>query len=359
MNNLSVMNSISLSAAIAFMIGGQPSLAGEPVAPAGMVWIPGAEFSMGSERPESRMNEKPVLKVRVDGFWLDEHDVTNAEFRKFVDATGYKTTAERPVDWEELKKQVAPGTPKPPDEALLPGSLVFNPTEGPVDLRKLDSWWSWTTGASWQHPEGPESNLEGREQHPVVQVSWEDAVAYAKWANKRLPTEAEWEFAARGGLEGKRYAWGDDFKPGGKFMTNTWTGDFPYKNTKEDGFERTSPVKTFPSNGYGLYDMGGNVWNWVSDLYRPDTHARTKLALAGASCHNPQGPPTSYNPGHPNQTVERVTKGGSFLCHVAYCESYRPSARRGTPPDTGMSHIGFRCALSGAGASKQQNNSKD
>jgi sulfatase modifying factor 1 len=314
-------------------------------APSGMVLIPGGEFTMGSDLPGSRANEKPVLKVRLDGFWIDEHDVTNAEFRKFVEATGYKTTAERPVDWEELKKQVPAGTPKPSDEMLKPGSLVFAPTDGPVDLREMNGWWRWTIGANWQHPEGPGSNLEGREQHPVVQVSWDDAVAYAKWVGKRLPTEAEWEYAARGGLDGKRFSWGDEFKPGGKFMTNTWTGAFPYRNTKEDGFIGTSPVKTFPPNGYGLYDMSGNVWNWVSDWYRVDTHARMKLE---PSCHNPQGPKTSYNPGHPEQTQERVTKGGSFLCHVDYCESYRPAARRGTPPDTGMSHIGFRCALSPA-----------
>jgi formylglycine-generating enzyme len=203
-------------------------------APSGMAWIPGGEFSMGSELEGSRLNEKPVVKVGVDGFWLGKHDVTNAEFRKFVEATGYKTTAERAVDWEEFKKQVAPGTSKPADEMLQPGSLVFQPTDGPVDLREMNSWWHWTIGANWQHPEGPKSNLDGREQHPVVQVSWDDAVAYAKWAGKRLPTEAEWEFAARGGLEGKRFGWGDEFKPGGKFMTNTWTGEFPYKNTKED-----------------------------------------------------------------------------------------------------------------------------
>jgi formylglycine-generating enzyme len=311
--------------------------------PPGMVKIPGGEFSMGSMLPGSKRNEQPVVKVKVDAFWIDEHDVTNAEFDKFVKATGYKTTAERPVDWDELKKQVPSGTPKPPDEMLQPGSLVFAPSEGPVDLREMNGWWRWTIGASWQHPEGPGSDLKGREDHPVVHVSWDDATAYAKWAGKRLPTEAEWEFAARGGLDGKRFAWGDEFKPDGKFMTNTWTGNFPYKNSKEDGFDGTSPVKSFPPNGYGLYDMGGNVWNWCSDWYRVDTHARLKLE---PSCHNPQGPKTSYNPGHPDQTEERVTKGGSFLCHVDYCESYRPAARRGTPPDTGMSHIGFRCVRS-------------
>jgi formylglycine-generating enzyme required for sulfatase activity len=308
--------------------------------PEGMVKIPGGEFFMGSERTESRMNERPVVKVQVDSFWIDEHAVTNAEFRKFVEDTGYQTTAERPVDWEELKKQLPPGTQKPPAENLLPGSMVFTPSEGPVDLSQMHNFWQWTHGADWQHPEGPASNLEGREQHPVVQVSWYDAAAYAKWAGKRLPTEAEWEFAARGGLDGKRFAWGDEFQPEGKYMANTWTGEFPYRNTEEDKFFGTAPVKSYPPNGYGLYDMGGNVWNWVSDWYRPDTHARLKLE---PSCHNPQGPRASFNPVNSNQTEERVTKGGSFLCHADYCESYRPSARRGTPPDTGMSHIGFRC----------------
>lgn len=313
----------------------------EAAAPLSMVWIAGGTFAMGSERPEARMNEKPVIQVTVDGFWIDEHDVTNAQFRQFVADTGYVTVAERPVDWEELKRQLAPGTPKPAEEMLQPGSMVFQPTKGPVDLRAMAGWWRWTHGATWQQPEGPGSDLAGREQHPVVHISWFDAVAYAKWAGKRLPTEAEWEFAARGQLEGKRFAWGDEFMPGGRHMANTWTGKFPYDNTKEDGFESTSPVKSYPPNAYGLYDMGGNVWNWVSDWFRPDTHARNKLVGA---CHNPKGPRSSLSIDFPNQIEERVTKGGSFLCHSDYCESYRPSARRGTPPDTGMSHIGFRCA---------------
>lgn len=295
---------------------------------------------MGSARPESRKNEQPVHEVKLHGFWMDVHSVTNEEFAKFVAATGYKTTAERAIDWEELKKQLPPGTPKPAEEMLQPGSLVFTPPKEKVDLRNMNAWWQWVRGANWQHPEGPNSDLKGREKHPVVQVSWEDAVAYAKWAGKRLPTEAEWEYAARGGREGKRFAWGDEFKPGGKSMANTWSGEFPVKNTEEDGYAGTAPVQSFPPNGYGLYDMGGNVWNWCSDWYRVDTHARAKLK--GVSV-DPQGPNSSYNPTNPYQTQERVTKGGSFLCQDTYCESYRPSARRGTPSDTGMSHIGFRC----------------
>lgn len=297
---------------------------------------------MGSDLPGGQANEKPVVKVEVEGFWIDEHDVTNAEFRKFVEATGYKTTAEQPESWEELKKQVPPGTPKPPDEMLQPGSLVFTPASGPVDLRDMSGWWRWTPGANWQHPEGPDSNLDGRDQHPVVQVSWYDAVAYAKWAGKRLPTEAEWEYAARGGLEGKRFVWGNEFRPGGKYMANTWTGEFPYKNTKEDGFAGTSPVKSFPPNGYGLYDMAGNVWQWTADIYRADMHARISENMCCSSSTTVSFDPTRLVV----DAEERVTKGGSFLCSASYCESYRPAARRGTPPDTGTSHIGFRCAKS-------------
>ena len=312
-------------------------------APEGMSWIPAGTFMMGNDLPGGRMDEKPVIKVTLDGFWMDTCDVTNAQFRKFVEATGYKTIAERPIDWEELKKQVPPGTPKPSDDQLRPGGVTFEAPEGAIDPKGEETWWAWTQGASWQHPEGPASDIKSRDEHPVVLIAWEDAVAYAKWANKRLPTEAEWEFAARGGLAGKRFGWGDEFKPGGKFMANAWTGTFPKKNTAEDGFPKTSPVKSFPANGYGLYDMGGNVWNWCADWYRVDTFARAKLA--GPVVVNPAGPTSSYSPGHPLQQ-ERVIKGGSWLCHVDYSEGYRPAARRGSPVDTGMSHLGFRCARS-------------
>jgi formylglycine-generating enzyme len=308
----------------------------------GMVWIPGGTFLMGTNDKESFPNERPAHFVQVQGFWMDEHDVTNAEFSKFVEATGYVTTAERKIDWEELKKEVAPGTPKPDDSALAPGALVFTPTSGPVPLSDLSAWWRWVHGANWRHPEGPESSIQGRENHPVVQVSWYDAAAYAQWAGKRLPTEAEWEFAARGGLESKRYVWGDEFKPGGKYMANTWQGLFPVRDSGEDGFVGTSPVGSFPANGYGLYDMAGNVWQWCSDWYRVDSHIE---AASKNVCRDPGGPAESYDPDDP-YTPKRVVKGGSFLCNPSYCESYRPSARRGTPPDTGSSHTGFRCIIS-------------
>jgi len=324
------------------------TLAADP-APPNMILIPAGTFTMGTDDPNSLPNERPAHAVRVSGFWMDEHDVTNAEFRKFVDATGYLTTAEKPIDWDEMKKQVPPGTPKPPDDMLKPGSLVYTPPNHPVDLRNMANWWTWTTGANWKHPQGPASTLDGKDNYPVVQVSWFDAAAYAKWAGKRLPTEAEWEFAARGGAaRNTRYYWGDEFKPNGKFMCNTFTGEFPFHNTAEDGFPTLAPVKSFPPNAFGLYDMAGNVWQWTADLYRADAHALAvnSLAATGAPCClNPTGPTECFNPTNlvPN-TTERVTKGGSFLCSPSYCESYRPVARRGTPPDTGTEHIGFRCA---------------
>ena len=312
-------------------------------APPGMAWIPEGTFLMGTNDKQSFPNERPAHLVQVNGFWMDEHDVTNAEFAKFVEATGYVTTAERPINWEDLRKQLPPGTPKPDEGALAPGSLVFTPTSGPVPLNDLSAWWRWVKRANWRHPEGPGSSIQGRENHPVVQVSWYDAVAYAQWAGKRLRTEAEWEFAARGGLESKRYVWGDDFRPGGKHMANTWQGVFPVRDTGEDGFVGTSSVGSFPANGYGLYDMAGNVWQWCSDWYRVDAHIE---AASKNVCRDPAGPAQSYDPEDP-YSPRRVVKGGSFLCNPSYCESYRPSARRGTPPDTGSSHTGFRCVISG------------
>lgn len=307
--------------------------------PEGMVWIPGGEFVMGSGDQSGPANERPAHRVKLDGFWMDEHEVTNAEFRKFVEETGYKTTAEIAPDWEEMKKQLPPGTPKPDDSLLVAGSMVFTPPVEAVPLNNVANWWQWVPGADWQHPTGPKSSIDGLDDHPVVHVSWDDANAYAKWAGKRLPTEAEWEYASRGGLKNQRFTWGEDDPLKNPRLTNIWQGHFPDKNTKEDGFDRTAPVKTYPANGYGLYDMAGNVWEWCSDWYRADAYL---AARSDSATVNPSGPDDSWDPNEP-YTPKRVTRGGSFLCHVTYCESYRPSARRGTSPDSGMSHMGFRC----------------
>ena len=311
-----------------------------------MVWIPGGEFVMGTDDESAWNTEKPAHRVRVSGFWMDETEVTNDQFAAFVKATGYKTLAERPVDWEELKKQVPPGTPKPAPEMLLPGSLVFTPPDHPVPLDDIGGWWSWTTGANWRHPEGPKSSIEGRGKHPVVHICWDDAMAYAKWAGKRLPTEAEWECAARGGLAGKRFPWGDDEPTDAKPRCNIWNGAFPWKNTLSDKYLRTAPVKSFPPNAYGLYDMAGNVWEWCSDLYRADEYDRLMALHKGALLVDPPGPRDSWDPDEAiDSTTKHVIRGGSFLCHKSYCESYRPSARRGQTPDTSMSHLGFRCVM--------------
>ncbi|HET6574809.1 MAG TPA: formylglycine-generating enzyme family protein [Fimbriiglobus sp.] len=313
----------------------------DPAGPPGMRWVPPGEFTMGSDAGPA--TERPAHRVRLDGFWIDEHEVTNVLFRAFVEATGYVTTAEKKPEWEELRKTLPPGTPRPPDDQLVPGSMVFTPPPGPVPLDNAAAWWRYVPGANWRHPEGPGSTIDGRDDHPVIHVSWDDAAAYARWAGKRLPTEAEWEYAARGGLARKRFTWGDDPPADDSKLANIWQGDFPYRNLMLDGWERTAPVKAYPPNGYGLYDMAGNVWEWCSDWYRADEYARR---AGRGPIANPAGPTESWDPNEP-WAPKRVTRGGSFLCHVSYCESYRPAARRGTAPDTGMSHLGFRCVTGG------------
>jgi formylglycine-generating enzyme required for sulfatase activity len=299
-------------------------------APQGMIWIPGGEFWMGSEDPMFP-DARPVHKVYVDGFWMDKTSVTNAQFSAFVKATGYVTVAERPVDPAQY-----PGAPA---EMLKPGAPVFVSPSGPVSLDSLLNWWRWQPGASWRHPQGPGSDIGGRDDRPVVQVAYEDAVAYAQWAGKRLPTESEWEFAARGGLDRKAFVWGDDRNPAGKHMANTYQGHFPDRNTAEDGFTGLAPVCSFPVNGYGLCDMSGNVWNWVSDWYRADYYET--LAAPGDVTRNPKGPERSFDPFEPG-VAKRVQKGGSFLCSDQYCSRYRPGGRGKGDPSTGASHVGFR-----------------
>lgn len=310
----------------------------------GMMWVPAGEFTMGSEATGARFDEQPSHRVRVDAFWIDVTEVTNAQFRVFVEATGYRTVAERPVDWEELRKQLPPGTPKPADEVLQPGSLVFTPPAHAVDLRDYSQWWTWTIGANWRHPNGPESTIEGKDDLPVVHIAWEDAAAYAKWANKRLPTEAEWERAARFGHDGERFTWGEMLLPDDRHMANIWQGTFPHLNTGDDGHLGVAPVKSYPPNDLGLYDMAGNVWEWTADRFRPDEYQQRVAELEpGGCCVNPKGPDTTVDPRNPFAADSRVQKGGSFLCHASYCESYRPSAKMAVPPDTGLSHTGFRC----------------
>ena len=317
-------------------------------APKSMVWIPGGDFLMGSEHQLARPNERPAHRVQVHGFWMDRTHVTNAQFTEFVKATGYVTTAERKPDWETLRVQVPEGTPRPPDSQLLAGAMVFVGTDQQVPLDDWSRWWSYMPGANWRHPAGPGSDIAGRDEHPVVQVSYEDAQAYARWAHKRLPTEAEWEFAARGGLEQATYTWGEEFTVNGQRMANTWdttTRPFPVVSARAGGAAGTSRVKTFPANGYGLYDMTGNAWQWVADWYRADYFEQ----MAGQGLiKDPHGPSDSYDPEDrfaPPRAPKRVTRGGSFLCNVDYCLSYRPSARRGNDPYNPMSHIGFRLVL--------------
>ena len=316
---------------------GEPPVATVP----GMVWIRGGEFTMGIDAELGWPDEKPAHRVRVDGFWIDETEVTNSQFATFVDAAGFVTTAEKAPSAEEILAQSPPGTPAPPQESLVAGSLVFTMTDGAVDLKDFSQWWRWTPGANWKHPEGPDSNLDGREDHPVVQVSWEDAVAYAKWAGKRLPTEAEWEIAARGGLIDQPYVWGDENPTDKADFANIWQGAFPHTNSKTDGFVRTAPVRSFKPNGFGVYDMAGNAWEWCADAYDRDAYARR----AGSKVISNPLTERGFDPRNP-RTLSRAQRGGSFLCNDKYCSRYRPSARHGLSPDTGMSHVGFRCVKS-------------
>ena len=311
-------------------------------APDGMVWIPGGEFSMGvapsaeaSDRGSTCANPladaQPIHRVRVDGFWMDRTEVTNEQFARFVRATGYVTVAERTPTAHEF--------PAAPLENLVAGSVIFDPPRHPVPLDNHFQWWSYRKRASWRHPLGDGSDLRGRERDPVVHVAFEDAEAYAKWAGKRLPTEAEFEFAARGGLSGKLYAWGDELQPAGRWMANTFQGHFPDLDTGDDGFEGIAPVASFPPNGYGLYDITGNVWEWVADWYRSDYY--TMLASLGVA-RNPLGPDTSLDPEDP-ETPKRVQRGGSFLCSNQYCARYLVGSRGKGEPSSGANHLGFRC----------------
>ena len=305
--------------------------------------VPGGVFTMGTDHPEGRPDERPAHKVKVGDFQIARTEVTNAQFAAFVEATGYLTTAERPIDWAVLKKQVPEGTPKPPDEVLVPGALIFTPPDGPVETTSPARWWRWTPGACWKHPDGPGSSIEGLEDHPVVHVSWDDAKAFCKWAGGRLPTEAEWERAARMGQDDRRFIWGDEFRPDDRIMCNTWDGRFPDLNTKEDGHLGTAPVGSFPPNELGLHDMAGNVWEWVADRFDVETYSRrTKDAGEDFVIIDPVGPDRSADPRNPLVTDSRVHKGGSFLCNPSYCSSYRPSARMASTPDSGLSHLGFR-----------------
>jgi len=305
----------------------------------GMVWIEGGTFMMGADNKQASPDEYPKHKVTVGGFWMDVTEVTNAQFAQFVNATNYITTAEKDLDWNEIKKQVEPGTPKPPDSMLKAASLVFKPAQSEVNLKDPGQWWEWKQGANWKHPEGPGSNIKGKENHPVVHVGWDDAVAYSKWANKRLPTEAEWEYASRGGLKNNIYNWGNENVDAGKPRCNYWQGTFPNKNDMKDGFYKSAPVKSFRPNGYGLYNIAGNVWEWCADWYHNDYYKQVNFPQG---IINPKGPGKSFDPEEP-YSPKRVTRGGSFLCNESYCSGYRCARRMKSSPDTGLEHLGFRC----------------
>ena len=310
-------------------------------APDGMVWIPGGEFSMGAQNPrdindvvgmQATTDSRPIHRTYVDGFWMDRTEVTNEQFAAFVSATAYVTVAERTPRAEDF--------PDAPPEALVPGSVLFAPPHHVVLLDDHLRWWSYVHGADWRHPLGPRSSIAGKGAFPVVHVTYEDALAYAKWAGKRLPTEAEWEFAARGGLTGQIYPWGNEFRREGQWMTNSHQGHFPDHDAGADHFTGIAPVAQFPANGYGLYDVAGNVWEWVSDWYRPDYYV--ELAATGGIARNPQGPASSFDASEPG-VLKRVHRGGSFLCTDQYCSRYMVGTRGKGDVSTGTNHLGFRC----------------
>ncbi|MDB6150671.1 MAG: hypothetical protein JWQ44_2119 [Chthoniobacter sp.] len=300
-----------------------------------MIWIPAGKFTMGGIGDDVPPDELPLHDVKLDGFWMDKTEVTNAQWEKFVDATGYLTVAERP-----------PNLPGVPPELNKPGSLCFRKPGPEANPNDAYAWWAYVPGASWKSPDGPGSDIRGKEKHPVVHVCYEDAVAYCKWAGKRLPSEAEWEYAARGGLRGQPFIWGNEKSPAGKTMANIWQGRFPEERLNQDGFSETAPVGSFPSNNFGLQDMAGNVWELTEDWYRPDSYALMARDPNRDAHRNPKGPKDSYDPDEPG-AQKKVTRGGSWMCSDNYCRGYRPSARMKTAIDTGLQNTGFRCVKDG------------
>lgn len=308
----------------------------------GMVRIPVGQYRMGSDGEQAQADEKPVHEIRIDAFWMDATEVTNRQFRQFVEATGYVTTAERKISMEEIMSQLPPGTPPPDPELLEPFSLVFSAPKEKRQYYSVGDWWAMVKGASWKHPQGPGSDLEGKDEYPVIHVSWYDAMAYAKWAGKRLPSEAEWEYAARAGKPENKYPWGNEHPDLGTPKANIWQGEFPLNNQVQDGFRKLAPVGSFPANDYGLYDMAGNVWEWCTDWYHADYYAQKVSARQNL---NPLGPERTYDPQNPT-IPQKVIRGGSFLCNDSYCSGFRVSARMKSSADTGLEHTGFRCVRS-------------
>ncbi len=321
-------------------------------APDNMVWVEGKTFLQGAKESDSYAmpREKPAHQVTVDGFFIDATEVTNEHFKAFVDATGYVTVAERPIDWEVMKKELPEGTPKPQDSVLQPGSLIFNKNVNAIaDMHNYGQWWTWKIGANWKHPQGPESTIDGQDNYPVVHVAYEDALAYCNWANRRLPTEAEWEAAAQGNNEDAIFTWGNNPESLNK-MANTWQGTFPTLNKPVDGFEYLAPVKSYEPNSIGIYDMSGNVWEMTSDYFNINYYQSLKDSSKPT---NPKGATKAYNPDNP-YIQERIIKGGSFLCNASYCASYRISAKMGMSPDSGSDHTGFRTVATIEMLSKEQ-----